>query len=771
MAIDDRVPLGDRAALARRLPPADLELRAGVRAPVRIARDGAGVPHVYASHARDLFFGWGFAVAQDRLWQLDHFRRRARGRLAEVLGPEAVASDRTHRLLDLAGIAEAEWRAGDTESKEALEGFTAGINAWMERAASAGALPIEFEILEYAPEPWRPTDTIALQRAFLWQLTGRLDNLAAAELAHRVLGEPLATDFLRTESPDEIIMPGAVDGAGGRAASGGGDTAGGSNNWAVSPARSASGSALLASDPHLPFQLPTGLHLVHVSGAGYDATGAAYPGWPVIWMGHNGRIAWGMTNLVSSPRDLYVERLDPADPDRYRDGAGWARVERRVERIAVRGAAAVELDVRSTRRGPIVDEILPALPGDDGTARALRWVGQAPMGDLRAGLDLLRARDWTSFRRAVAGWSLPIVNVLYADADGHIGWQGVGRVPVRGTGDTTRGYRPAGDPAHEWTGTIAADALPRALDPARGWLASANNRPVADGFPAPIYGWWAPGHRAVRLRQLLDAPAGSRFSADDFRRMQSDHYSVRAEQLLPGLRRRLAASSSPAARRVLALLDGWDCHCGPEQAAPVVFETLFEHWQARVLAARFPEHTRPFLVALGAGSGLALRLLSEGAPTGWFTGGALEAELDAAATSALAELESRLGPDAARWRWGALHTVSFRHPLANRPGVEHLFATPPAPVAGTSHAINNNVFAHTGSFAVVLGQELRFVVDFADLDGAAMVLTTGQSGQPASRHYLDHLALWLRGDHPRVPFTREAVDKATTGTTRIDPLP
>jgi penicillin amidase len=263
------------ALLTAQLPPASLTLKATVERPVRIVRDGTGTPHVYAQTARDLFLGYGFALAQDRLWQIDYYRRRALGRLAEVLGPSALKSDRRHRLLGFGRLADQEFPTLSSEAAIALEGFSAGINAWIDQLAqSGGQLPIEFAILEYAPEAWSPRDSIALMRAFCWQLTGRLENIAAAEAALRYLGPDLGADFLTTEAADETIAPSASAiapaGAAGRrlvgAGTGGSDTAGGSNNWAVAPARSASGSAMLASDPHLPYMLPVGLYQVHLSG-------------------------------------------------------------------------------------------------------------------------------------------------------------------------------------------------------------------------------------------------------------------------------------------------------------------------------------------------------------------------------------------------------------------------------------------------------------------------------------------------------------------------
>jgi penicillin amidase len=766
------------ALLAAKLPPTSLTLAGHVQRPVRIVRDATGTAHVYAETARDLFVGYGFALAQDRLWQIDYYRRRALGQLAEVLGPSAVASDRRNRLLGFGLLADQETAALTGEEAEALDGFAAGINAWIDQlAGNPERLPVELEILEYAPERWSPRDSIALMRAFFWQLTGRLENLAAGEAARRYLGEDLAADFLTTEAADETILPssraerGRLVGAG----AGGADTAGGSNNWAVAPARSASGHAMLASDPHLPYMLPVGLYQVHLSGAGYDVAGAGYPGTPGVWFGHNERVAWGLTNLVASPRDLYVETLDttddPAGPTRYWTGDGWADVEIRTETIAVRGAPDETLTVRSTVRGPLVDEIVPLAPeprpNDEPTALSLRWTGQEVLHDTQAVLDLNRSHDWASFRAALAGWRLPVFNLVYADVDGHIGWQATGRVPIRGDGDLSRGYRPANDPAHAWTGFIPFDDLPRMEDPPRGWVGTANNRPVdVEEQTVPLYGWWAPGHRAVRLRQLLDD--SRTLSADDMRAMHADTTNLRAAEMLPRLPALLG--DGPAGARVLELLAGWDLRMATDSVSATVFEAFFERWHRQVLAVRFPDEVRGFLGTLGAGSGLALRLLSEGEPASWFgVDATLAAVAERAAAEALADLEARVGADPAGWRWGVVHAVSFTHPLAGRPGTEGLFATVPRETPGTGYVLNANGFSHDEPFAVVSGPEYRLVVDLGDLDATTTILTTGVSGLPGSPHYADMVDPWVRGDYLPLPHSPAAVEAAKTGETCLEP--
>jgi penicillin amidase len=756
--------------LESKLPGTHQALRAGVRQPVRIVRDAGWVPHIYAENPRDLFFGQGFAMAQDRLWQMDFLRRRALGRLAEVLGAAMVESDRESRILGFGHYANREVAGTSAEAGEALESFAAGINAWIEQTQAN--LPIEFDVLEYEPEPWTPRDSLALLRAYYWHLTGRLATLAAGEAARRVLGEHTAVDFLRTELPDETILPSDSATADQQlvvpiGATGGSDGLGGSNNWAVAPARSASGHAMLATDPHVPYALPTGYYQAHLAGGGYDVAGAGHAGAPGIKFGHNGRVAWGITNLVASARDLYVETLHPGDPHLYRQDEAWAAFETRTETISVRHGAPVDLEVTSTVRGPLVDELVPPLDEPNGGPLSLRWVGHEQLNDMQGVLNVNRARDWPSFRLALSEWRLPIFNVVYADADGHIGWQAVGSIPIRGQGDTSRGFRMANDPAHAWRGFIPFDALPRLEDPPRGWIATANNRPVDDHFHQPLYGWWAPGQRAARLRQIFESR--QQLTRTDMHSMHFDAHSIRAELVVPRLRQLLVDKGSSAGRRFAELLSDWDYQYRPDRVAATVFETFVELWVERVVRARFPESVQPFLIALGAGSGLSQRLITDGRPTDWFVGSTIEQQADETAGEALAELTARLGKDSAAWRWGAVHRVSFRHPLDGLPGAPDLFATPPREAHGTSHTLNNNGYEHGRRFDVIGGPEFRMVVDFADLDATETVLTTGQSGQPGSPHYADMTEPWRLGRYIHLPFTPTAVERASTDTVHLEP--
>ncbi|HEY2592501.1 MAG TPA: penicillin acylase family protein, partial [Chloroflexota bacterium] len=363
--------------LRRRLPPANARLAASVGDTVEILRDRAGVPHVYAQSTVDLYYGLGFAMAQDRLWQMDRLRRRALGRQAEILGSAYVQSDLLHRAIGIAQIAEREVQQTDPVTRTVLECFVAGINRYIEECGRD--LPIEFALLEYEPRPFSVADCIAILRGQWWSLNGRLNTIAVGEAA-TYLPEPLRAAYLTPEAPEYRILPPDAEHPTPSASlqplypslQAMGDATG-SNNWAVAGRRTSSGQALLCSDPHQPFWVPSSWYEYAVHGPEDDAAGAGHPGVPGLWFGANGSIAWGITNNGTSLRDLYREQVHPTDPNLYRDGDTWRKFEEHVEEVAVRDAAPVRHVQRATVRGPVVNHVVPAVDGD--SPLSLRWVG------------------------------------------------------------------------------------------------------------------------------------------------------------------------------------------------------------------------------------------------------------------------------------------------------------------------------------------------------------------------------------------------------------
>jgi penicillin amidase len=818
--------------IASRVPSLSGGQVSAVERPVRIQRDAAGIPHIFADSDADLFFGFGFATAQDRLFQLDYLRRRALGRLAEVLGPDGFELDLVARTVGLHLIAEQEWQALPDETRRLLTAFSDGINAAI--AAAAEKLPIEFDLLDYRPEPWRPIDSLAIAGEFRWYLTGRFPVIVIPELAKRTLGTgPLYDAFLLPEADGEAILPtgsypASRSGTQSVGVSINDPTEGsGSNNWVVSGKKSVAGKPLLASDPHIAFAAVSCWHQVRLHGGSFNAAGAAYVGVPGIVIGKNEHVAWGITNNICSIRDLYQERSDPEHPDCYLYDGRWEPVRTRTEVIAIKGREAVHKVIRSSRNGPIVDEILPASARSTGPV-ALRWLGASACGWVTAMLGMSRARSGEELRRATEPWLAPTFCVVHADTAGEIGYQCTGRIPVRNIWE--RGYRPGWDPAHQWAGLIPFAGMPRLVNPPRGWIATANNRVAADDFPYPLSGTWSSGYRAQRVREMLESR--EQFRRQDFARMHQDSVSLRAVTCVPRLLRvvtanadqslsqadcvricelaaagervagrvdsmseavvagptenqidRAAAPLSAAAtprpdrivnateltrwtRLAVEYLAAWDCRAEPDRVAASIFNLFFDHWCRRVAEERFAGESA--MLVAGAIGGLASALLEENAG-GWFrSDDARSSAIIEALHVALVRLAARFGPDPLNWGWGRLHTLEQKHVLSGRGDLGRLLDRGGVSVRGDAVTVCN-----TGqglNYTAPIGAGYRMIADFSDPRGGFWAVDAGsQSGHPGSPHYDDQLTDWLTAGYRYLPLQLNDLPRTEDRTLTIRP--
>jgi penicillin amidase len=480
----------------------------------------------------------------------------------------------------------------------------------------------------------------------------------------------------------------------------------------------------------------------------------------MLW-GLNGRIAWGLTNDGSSTRDLYREEVHPEDPNRYRDDDRWLPFVDETFEIPIRGEAPERHVRRSTVRGPVCNPFLPAVAQAGEPPLSLRWVGQEPVDDVRTFLRLNRARGWPEFRDALADWAIPIFNWVCADVDGRIGYQHAGRVPVRGR--VKQGYRDASEPADAWCGYVPFAAMARLEDPERGWVGSANNRPVPDDYPFPFYGNAAPGYRQERIKAAIEGAAT--FDATAAARLQNDVVAVRAARLCPALIDRLAGDDDSDVRRFVAALRDWDYSYTVEATAPLLFETFMSRWCERVAAARFPAR----LVGLiAAQTGPACRLIERNDLPWWPDGRSTAVELAATAKETIANIRARHGADPTGWRWGAVHQAMWRHPLSNA-ATAPAFDVGPEPVPGCADTVNNTGTGSGYDVGVIGGVEYRLVADLADPTRTMAVQNVGNSGMPGSPHYADQFRPWIAGEYHTVHLTREGVEADLEGTTRLIP--
>ena len=490
---------------------------AGLQRPVTVLRDRWGVPHIFAETQDDLFLAQGFVAAQDRLWQLEIWRRAAEGRLAEIAGPEAVERDRFARLLRRRGDLEAEYASYAPDTKQILAAFVRGVNAAIE--ASRGRLPIEFQLAGVQPEPWTPE--VCLSRMAAYEMTINAEREVLRAKLGTELGWKLTDELMPAEPPrplesqphaglegvDEKVLslpwatgvPLRFPTAGARD---------GSNNWVVDGTLSATGRPLLANDPHRALTLPSLRYLVHLVGPGWNVIGAGEPALPGVAAGHNDRVGFGFTIAMIDQQDLYIEETNPGNPNELRFQGRWEpmRIER--ETIVVRGKEPVTAELKFTRHGPVIHE-----DRERHRAYVLRWAGSEPgTAGYLASLSLDRARSWPEFRKALERWKVPSENLVYADVEGNIGWQVAGLTPVR------KGWSgllpvPGAEGTYEWQGFLPAAELPSAFNPPRHFLATANNDILPPGYPHELGYDWGDPTRALRIAEVLGA--GGKFTIAD----------------------------------------------------------------------------------------------------------------------------------------------------------------------------------------------------------------------------------------------------------------
>jgi penicillin amidase len=695
---------------------------AGLHQPVDILRDRWGVPHIYASDAADLFFAQGYMAARDRLFQIDLWRRAGTGKLAEIHGPDAIEQDRLARAVRFRGDLEAEWRSYGSDSKAIATAFTAGINAYIR--ALGGKRPIEFRIAGYDPAPWAPEDCLARVAGLL--MTRNLTREVTRARNIRRFGLARVAEM---QPPDPVVpieIPRGLDLADidseivrvYNLVTGARPDEQGSNNWVIDGSLSATGKPILANDPHRPVRIPSLRKTVHLVAPGWNAIGAGEPALPGIALGHNERVAFGFTIVGIDQQDLYVEKLNPQNPDQYLYRGAWKAVEIERQQIAVKGRATPEpVELRYTIHGPIIYEDRARH-----RAYALRWVGAEPgTAGYLAGLSVARAKNWRDFAAAMDRYKVPSENIVYADVDGNIGWQAAGLAPIR---RNWSGLLPVpGDSGeYEWSGFRKPDELPRLYNPPQHFIATANHNILPAGYTVPLGYEWALPFRYLRIREMF--AAAPKFSVADFERMQQDVTSIPARRLQAVVKQ---WRDAPELARELT---AWDCKMTTGSRAAA----LSELWIAAIRAASQPAPDVK----------LALDLL-ERKPD--------PEVLSRTLKIALADMEKRLGKDRSGWTWGRLHRIEFRHPLGQA-------AWNRGPIARPGDA--NTVNATSGSeYQQTNGASYRQILDVADWDRSVMTNVPGESGDPESRHYDDLLKDWAEGRYHPMPYSRKAVEEAT----------
>lgn len=757
----------------------------GLAEPVEIARDAHGIPHIRANGVTDLMFGLGYAMAEDRLWQLDILHRAAFGRLAEVAGEAMLGVDQFMLSIGIRRASEAEAARLTGETKDALESFAAGINAFIARKGSFPGL--EFVFGRYLPLPWDAAASIGNLKIMGWSLDAFLERLLLRDRIGDAIGEEWAAALFnedRREPVSEPVVSSAAYAAfrarlaavSERLSDGVGlpTTIPGSNNWAVSGAHTATGKPLLANDPHLEYALPSIWYECHLTAPGVNAAGATIPGVPGVCIGHNDHVAWGITASMLVQTDLYVERMDPENRLRYRVGDGWETVDRVVDVIPVKGRADAEAhETLITRHGPIITGLGEAK--DDARALALKWVGQEGADEMSGLMNLMRARNADAFRAACAAIAIPSLNLVFADTENHIGYQFVGRVPIRPEGCGARPV-PGWTSEYEWEGFVPFAELPALADPPEGFVATANTRIQADDYPYPLPSAYVSPFRVNRIRQMLQGREG--LTLEDMRRMQADVYVLHAEPLRPVLMEvldRVNRTWTGEERAALELLRAWDGFAEVDSPGAAIWEVTYEQWMRRVLWARLsPDLAKETMTKfLGEFHWALPDRLFHGDDLGWFAGTTREAEMIGAFSDAVAWLTEHIGPYPAEWEWGAVHRVTFKHPAAHgAKAAQRLVNVGPLPVGGDCNTLNCQYWNLADPFDVISGTSYRLLVDLSDPSKDANALasnTAGQSGNPRVKQYRDQAVPWSHVRHH--PMGTDAAEVAVRIATTVRLVP
>ncbi len=683
----------------RPLPQRSGAIDAAVSTPVSVVFDGHGVPHIRAGNLDDALFAQGYVTAQDRLWQMDALRRYSSGDLAEILGPSALETDQESRRLRLRRIAEDAYTTMPAADRAAAAAYARGVNAFI--ASHLNNLPVEFTLLRYQPRPWSVIDTLLICLHMFRDLTTtwKTDVIKGNMLAS---GEADKVNFL---------FPIRA----------GGDVQPGSNGWAISGTHTASGKPLLSNDPHLGYSLPGIWYMTHIEAPGLDVSGVALPGAPGIVVGHNQRIAWGITNLGYDVQDLYIEQLDERTGRYvYQGQPQQAREEREV--IRIKGAAPTEVRTWVTRHGPIMVR-------EGGKLMAMRWMASEPGVLQYPILDLDRAQNWTEFNAALARFPGPGSNFVYADVDGNIGYHATGILPKR-NGFSGSVPLDGASGKFEWDGVIPYAELPSVYNPPSGIIATANQNPFPVNYAYSVDGNFAAPYRARQIRDLLTARQGWR--AADMIAVQKDVYSgferFLAGQIVAAYEKRQA--HEPDMEDAIALLRKWDGQMDKDAAAPLITDLLFHYVRIAIAERASPGNGAAY--DIGISSAVVETLLRQ-RPQGWFRD--FDETLMRAFVDALEEGRRMQGKDVKKWRWGSYLNVSVENPVVHRvPWVGRYFDIAGTPMSGGGTTVKQTTKK--------LAPSMRMTADLGDWNRSLMNVQIGQSGEILSSRYRDEWLDW-----------------------------
>lgn len=804
----------------------------GLDGPVDIYRDNMGIPHIYAATLHDLFFAQGFVHAQDRFWQMDAWRHIGSGTLSEMFGDTQVNTDTFLRSLGWRQIAQTEWDGLGPEPKAILQAYSDGVNAYLKDHDGA-AVSLEYSVLKllnpaYKISPWTPVNSLTWGKAMAWDLRGNMSEEIERAVLLKTLTRQQIDQLFPPYPPDHPVIVNKIgDGTtsvnSSVQASTGSDISInvldalqqkvsladaalgpqgdgiGSNSWAVSGKLSATGMPILANDPHLAIQMPSiwyqvDLHCTPKSNeCPYEVAGFSFAGVPGVIIGHNADIAWGFTNTGPDVMDLFIEKVNPEDPNQYQADGKWVDFQTRTETINVVGGKPVTITIRSTRHGPVISDSYGDItdknpehsrdfvPFKDRAGVflpqpyviALEWTALKPSSPFEAIWGFNKAGNWDEFRSAARNFHVPAQNLLYADTQGNIGYQMPGDIPIRKKGDG-RYPVPGWTGEYDWSGYIPFDDLPYSYNPAEGYIVTANNEIPPPGYPYFITADWDYGYRANRILDMIKNAPG-KIDLPYVQNMQGDMYDANAAIFVP-LLLKLDALSSLHQSTAIGLLRNWNYQAESGSAAAAVFEAFWRHLLQDTFRDDLPDDYQP---DGGSRWNEVMRNLVKNPDDPFWDDKSTTDKVETmndilgkALTDGVNEVEGHFGGDVTKWKWGVLHAATFRNQTLGESGIgliEGLFNRGPFQVGGGEAIVDATGWSVNDGYETNWLPSMRMVVDLSDLSNSLTVHTTGQSGHAYSPHYDDMAPIWAEVAYDPMLWDRHAVESKFEGHLKLLP--
>jgi penicillin amidase len=770
----------------------------GLKSKVEIVRDSMGVPHIYAGNADDLFFAQGYVQAQDRLWQMQLYRLIGHGRTAELSGSaSSVNDDKFLRTLGLARAARADVETASEEETRVIAAFAAGVNAFID--SHRDNLPLEFTLVGIKPEPWQPVDSQVWAKMMAFDLGGnrsqellrsRLIEKFGAEKAKELMPPypaqgpfvipPEAKEYKARMTNDQLQITNSI-GVPDFAAINARDVrlgiveSIGSNNWVVDGTKTTTGKPLLANDPHLSIQIPAiwyaiGLHCQPISAdCPYNVMGMALTPTPGIIIGHNDRIAWGVTNVGPDVQDYFIEKVNPQNPNQYEFQGKWEDFRIVNEVIKAKGKPDVTIEVKISRHGPLMTPVL------DGVTQplALQWTALRERSHvLGAILKLNRARNFDDFRDALKLFDVPSQNFIYADIDGNIGYQMPGNVPIRAKGDGSAPV-PGWSGEYEWKGYIPFDELPFVYNPPTHYIITSNQQVVPSSYKYLITNDWSAPYRAMRINEMIKAK--DKLSPEDFKAIQGDVSSIPLQRLQKNVVPLTFDAEDFLSTRALEFVKNWDGRLTTDSVGGAILEATYQRLVKNTFANKMDANLFTGYYSSGGSHRMALLALLDKRQSEWWDDPATPQKetrddiLKKSYQQGVDDLGKKYGDAPGEWRWGRLHTATFAHPVGSVQPLNLIFNVGPIAVPGDGYTVNNSGYNDAKGFAQQTITSLRWIMDVGDWDRSMAIHTTGQSGQPFNKHYSDMVLLWRDVQYVPFYFTRSALDKVKEGVLILQP--